>query len=232
MTVLESPGTLQFNAAAYSVNDTAGVAALTVVRTVGSLGPVTVNYQTIAINAVPGVDFMPVAGVLTLASGQTSGTIMVPVLNDRWQNHDDFVVVALSSPGGGASLGAVSMAQLMIIDVDPDYTPPQATQLSWAGNAQAITSVTVTFNAPLDPTYATNPANYRLTVPTAGNSAVSWSSVVYNASTDAVTLVPQAPWHRGGFMSSRPWAPAPRQFATLPVICSTVIRTASPGRIT
>ena len=59
--------------------------------------------------------------------------------------------------------------------------------------------MTLTFNAPLDPTFATNPANYRLTVPTAGNSAVSWTSVVYNASTDAVTLIPQAPLSSGRF---------------------------------
>ena len=115
--------------------NTAGVADLSVVRTVGSLGPVTVNYQTVAVNATPGLDFVPISGTLTFASGQTVGTILVPVLNDLWENHDDVVNVVLSSPGGGATLGTLTTAQLSIVDTDPDTTPPEVSQLTWSGTS-------------------------------------------------------------------------------------------------
>ena len=123
VTVLESPGTLQFSSSLYSVANTAGVAELSVVRTVGSLGTVTVNYQTVAINATPGLDFVPISGTLTLGPGQTVATIAVPILNDPWENHNDVVNLVLSSPGNGASLGPLSTTQLNIIDTDPDSRP-------------------------------------------------------------------------------------------------------------
>ena len=127
------PDTLQFGGASYSVANTAGSATFSVVRTVGSLGAVTVNFATVAGNATPGLDFVPTSGTLTFASGQTVGTIVVPVLNDPWENHNDTVNVVLSSPAGGATLGTLSTAQLTIIDTDPDTTPPAVSQVTWSG---------------------------------------------------------------------------------------------------
>ena len=100
VTVLESPGELQFSDASDTVANNAGFAAISVVRAFGSLGVVTVNYQTVAVNATPGVDFVPTSGTLTFASGQTVGTIDVPVINDEWENHDDTVDLVLSAPAG------------------------------------------------------------------------------------------------------------------------------------
>ena len=199
VTVLESPGKLQWSASLYSVPETAGIAYLSVVRGVGSLGTVSVNYQTVAVNATPGLDYVPTSGVLTLASGQTVGTIQVPVLADPWDNHDEYVNVDLSSPGGGATLGVLTMAQLQIIDVDPNTTPPQVSRLSWNGTSKSITSVNLGFTEPLNSTYAVNPANYQLTALVAGLPTVSISTISYNSSTDTVTLVPSAPLASGVF---------------------------------
>ena len=92
---------------------------------VGSLGVVTVNYQTVAVNSTPGVDFVPTSGTLTFASGQTVARSRVPVLDDPWENHDDTVNVVLSSPSGGASLGSLSTTQVNIVDTDPTRLRPK-----------------------------------------------------------------------------------------------------------
>jgi uncharacterized repeat protein (TIGR01451 family) len=192
VTVQESAGILQFSSSQYAVPDTAGGAVLTVSRTDGSMGPVTINYQTVAVNATPGVDFVPTAGTLSFGSGQTAATIQVPVLNDPWENHDEYVNVVLQSPGGGALLGSPATASLRIIDVDPDVTPPEVSVLSMSGSGKSITSVSLSFDAPLNPTYAANPANYQLVGMSKGQ-VVGIGAINYNPATFTVTIVPAAP---------------------------------------
>jgi len=153
----------------------------------------------VAVNATPGLDFTPVSGTLSFASGQTTGTILVPVLADPWDNHDEYVNVALGSPGGGANLGPVSTTLLRIIDVDPNSTPPQVAQLSWTGTPLSITSVSMSFTAPLDPTFALNPADYRLIALNAGNQVIHVDPPTYNSFTHTITLVPAAPLASGQY---------------------------------
>ena len=191
-TVLQSPGTFQFQSDLFSAPETASAANIVVTRSGGALGTVTVNYQATAANATPGVDFTPTAGTLTFGPGQTIATFQVPVIVDPWDNHDEFVNLQLSSPGNGANIGSLSTAQLDIVDVDPDNTPPQVSQFTWAGSASSITSLNVVFNAPLNPTYATMAANYELTNPAAGGASISFASISYNPSTYTVTLVPSS----------------------------------------
>jgi uncharacterized repeat protein (TIGR01451 family) len=191
VTVEESAGVLQFSSGQYAVAETAGTAVLTVNRTDGSLGPVTVNYQTLAVNATPGVDFVPTAGTLSFGSGQTSAVIQVPVLADSWDNHDEYVNVVLQSPGGGAILGSPVTASLRIIDVDPNVTPPVVSLVSLSGSAKSISSVSLKFDSPLDPSYAVNPANYRL-IGLASGQGIGIGAVTYNPATFTVVIVPGA----------------------------------------
>jgi uncharacterized repeat protein (TIGR01451 family) len=196
--VQESAGIVQFGTASISVNNVAGVAEIPVVRMYGTYGSITVNYQTIAVDATPGVDYVTTVGTLTLGPGQSSASIAVPVLNDLYENHNDLVNVVLSNPSGGATLGGVTTADLQIVDTDPDVTPPQVTGLTWAGSSREISNVTLTFSAPLDPSYATNPANYQLEDLARGIS-VGIASISYNPSTFAVTVVPASPLLSGAY---------------------------------
>lgn len=189
--VQPSPGIVQFGAPGVEVTDRSGVAVLPVVRLYGSAGVVTIHYQTVALNATPGLDFTPTSGTLTLGPGQTVGTIAVPVLDDPYKNQDQFLNVVLDSPTGGALLGAADTAQIHIQDIDPDFTPPQVTGLSWSGWAGAISSLTLGFSAPLDPAYATSAANYRLLDAATGRS-LAIASIIYNPANFSVTVVPQA----------------------------------------
>jgi uncharacterized repeat protein (TIGR01451 family) len=196
--VLESPGMLQFSTGTYQVTEKAGVAMIPVVRLYGASGTVTVHYRTVAVTATPGLDFTSTEGTLTLGAGQWSGSIQVPVLDDPYNNHDQFVDIVLDDPTGGAVLGTTTTASLRIQDVDPDFTPPQVSSLTWTGSPGAITSLTLHFTAPLDQTYANDAADYRL-VKSVGGGAIPIASIGYDPAYFAVTIVPQAPIPSGQF---------------------------------
>ena len=200
--VLESAGIVQFGTPNLSVSNLSGVAVIPVVRLYGTNGSITVNYRTIAINATPGLDFTPTSGTLTMGPGQSSATISVPVLDDIYENHDDLVNVVLEAPTGGAVLGNLNTADLQIVDTNPDVTPPQVTGLTWTGSSQAISNLTLSFTAPLDPNEATNPANYHLVNLSSGGN-VPIASIQYNSASFSVTIVPASPLPSGQYEQIR-----------------------------
>ena len=83
-TVVDRVGTIEFSAAGYAVPENAGSATITVSRVNGARGTVTVDYKTVPINATPGLDYTPVSGTLTFPNGVTSETIVVPVLDNPY----------------------------------------------------------------------------------------------------------------------------------------------------
>jgi uncharacterized repeat protein (TIGR01451 family) len=189
VSVLESAGILQFSASAYAVSENAGLAQLVVTRSYGAKGAVTVGYQTVSAGATLGLDYVAASGTLSFADGQTSATIQVPVLADRWDNHDEYVNVVLGSPSGGATIGPQGTSILRIIDVDPNQTPPQVSGLTWTGSSSSITSLNVSFTAPLNRASALNQANYQLFAPGLGR-VISLAPQSYSDATDSVTLIP------------------------------------------
>src|SRR5262249_17482611 len=75
-------GSLQFRAASYSASETQGTATITVTRTGGSDGAVSVNYATSDGTARAGSDYTAATGTLNFAAGETSKTFTIPVLDD------------------------------------------------------------------------------------------------------------------------------------------------------
>ncbi len=205
--IAESPGVLQFAGPSTIVNDTVGFASIPVVRSLGTLGTVTVHYQTLAGGtATPGVNYQPTSGTLTFAQGQSSGTILVPIIDDYYNNHDIVVPLAITAPTGGAVLGNTTTSILTIHDTDPDFTPPQISGVNWSGTAAAITNIVVSFSEPLAARTATDPASYQLAnLGTSGQAnpasslPVAFSNPVYNAATNTVTLIPLRPLAAGQF---------------------------------
>jgi uncharacterized repeat protein (TIGR01451 family) len=191
--VLESPGVLQWSAASVTVPETAGSAVFSVVRSLGSLGPVSVNYQTVDMNAAPGRDYEPVSGTLTFAAGQTVATVSVPVLADPYDNHDEYVSLQLSAATGGAVLGSQTSSTLQIQDVDPDFTPPTVSSVTWSGNAAMISTITLGFSAPLASAQAELISNYVLMNTAKGNRIDPIVAAVYNPATFSVTITPETP---------------------------------------
>ena len=68
----DSYGTFQFTQPAYLANENGGVATLTVFRTGGVLGPVSINYATGSSNhtAVAGTNYLAASGTLVFGSNE------------------------------------------------------------------------------------------------------------------------------------------------------------------
>ena len=84
LTIIETstaPGTLAFSAPSYVVSENGTNAYLNVVRTNGVTGVVTADYFTRDGTAVAGVNYAATNGTLVFADGETSKTIVVPIID-------------------------------------------------------------------------------------------------------------------------------------------------------
>jgi hypothetical protein len=124
------PGTLRFSAATYSVSEDAGAATITVTRSGGSGGAVSVSYSTSDGSASTNSDYTPTSGVLTFADGELTKSFNVPVVDDPSVEPDETVLLSISNPTGGATLGSPSSATLTIFDTDRAGPPAQLLNIS------------------------------------------------------------------------------------------------------
>ena len=152
------PGTLSINPDAYTVDENAGELSITVERTGGSDGKVTVKIATGTGSAAKGKDFLPRTAVLTWSPGDAEAkTVVVKIKNDTLIEPDESFSVALSKVTGGATLGT-SSASVTIHDDDgcPSSAPAAAPaalkasgqsareiRLSWAADAARAKAVYV-----------------------------------------------------------------------------------------
>ncbi len=115
----DDPGQLQFATASISVNEGSGSVSLTVLRSQGSKGAISVNYATVSGSAVSGSDFQATNGQLSWPDGDTSDrTISVNITNDSADESSETFTISLSSPSNGSRLGSPSNATVTIIDND------------------------------------------------------------------------------------------------------------------
>jgi hypothetical protein len=95
---------LQFNASAYTVQENAGTATITVTRTGDTSGAVSVRYSTSNGSATAGIDYTAASGILSFAPGETSKTFTVSIQDDAQVEGNETINLTLSHPTGGASL--------------------------------------------------------------------------------------------------------------------------------
>jgi hypothetical protein len=114
-----TPGVVQFALPEYDVTESRGPGTVTLERVDGNGGSVTVDLTTILSGgtATPNVDYTPVTTTVTFADGQTTATVQIPILDDSQIEGNETIVLALSNPTNGATIGLPS-ATLNIID-DP-----------------------------------------------------------------------------------------------------------------
>jgi hypothetical protein len=110
-----TPAVLQFGQGSYAVTE-GGAVTLTVTRTGGMHGGVTVSYATANGSATAGADYTPASDTLTFAANQASRTFTIGTLQDGVAELPETFTVTLSSPGGGTVLGAPSVATVTISD--------------------------------------------------------------------------------------------------------------------
>lgn len=120
MTIIDDdapPGTITFTRADYFVSEDATNAVISVIRTNGSVGLVTVQYETSAGSAAAGADYQNRSGTLSFPGGVTSNAFLVPIINDSLVEDDETVNLRLFSVTGGGRFGLTN-ATLTIVDND------------------------------------------------------------------------------------------------------------------
>lgn len=133
-----SAGTLRFLEAASAVDEDAGSVTLTVRRTGGSNGAVSIQYATANGTASAPGDFTSRSGTLSWAGGDSSNkSFTVTLVDDAVTEEDESFTVTLSSPTGGATLGGPSTSTVTIRDDDctPSVCVPDANTLCLAGGS-------------------------------------------------------------------------------------------------
>ena len=161
-----SPGTLQFSSATYTSPETAGTATITVTRSGGVNGPVTVDYATVAggsatggASCTAGVDYITTSGTLMWADlDGAPKPFSVTLCADGVFEAGETVNLALSNPTGGATLGTPNTAVLTITDAGSVFsgaysvgTGQTATSLTNPGGMfEAINNGTVTGNVTIN----------------------------------------------------------------------------------
>jgi hypothetical protein len=115
----DTAGVVQFQRATYSVDEAAGSASITVVRSGGTSSEATVVCSTgpgPVQSADAGADYLAVSTTLTFAAGETVKACTVPILDDSLVETSESVSLTLSGPAGGLALGPQTHAVLWIVD--------------------------------------------------------------------------------------------------------------------
>ena len=119
-------GTITFGAATYTAAEGVGNAAVTLTRTGGTSGSVTVTVAVTGGTATAGSDFTAGPYMVTFADGATTATLNIPITDDATVESSETILLALSAPTNTAVIGAQAATTLTITDNDtaPPVTPP------------------------------------------------------------------------------------------------------------
>ena len=194
-TVFNTAGTIQGSSSAVFVPENAGSVTVTISRVGGTLGTVTAHYATQDYLAKAGVNYVATSGTVTFLDGQSSATIIIPVLDDFQVNGTNAFFVVLTNPTGGATIGTPAIIGVGVTNVDRDLTPPTVIQLLAIPNRNVLNGFALTFSKALDPVTAGNVGNYHLFSQTAAGklAVVPLAAAQYNDFNHTVILVPTAP---------------------------------------
>jgi hypothetical protein len=204
MSVLSQAVSVEFPSASFTVDSTAGIAMIPVQRMGNPTAQISVSYATSNGTAIAGRNYVAAAGILTLQTEENQGTFSVTILPSSSQSpYTTTVILTLSQPMGGATLGPISTAVLTIEEIpgppSPPITLPQVTSEQLTVTGSAITGITLAFSEALNPSRAGDLGNYGFYVFSEGNrytvgaTYTRLSSAAYNSSTNTVTLSPSTP---------------------------------------
>jgi len=113
---LARPGEIKFDQDSFEVFEESGFALITVERSRGEDGRVTVRYATADGSATAGSDYTAVSGTLEWGPGDGSNrTFQIPILDDGDAEGAETIELSLSDPTGGAELDATRATSVVVI---------------------------------------------------------------------------------------------------------------------
>ncbi|MDX1953122.1 MAG: Calx-beta domain-containing protein, partial [Verrucomicrobiota bacterium] len=111
-------GELSFSADSFAVSERATNGVVTVRRTSGTTGVISVSYATSGISANSPSDYQDVSGVLTFGDGETVKSFLVPIKDDFEIEGNESINVTISNPVGGTQIIGSTTVILTIVDDD------------------------------------------------------------------------------------------------------------------
>ncbi|WP_287630137.1 MULTISPECIES: Calx-beta domain-containing protein [unclassified Microcystis] len=142
-----SAGKIAFSSPSYSINENGSIiAAVTINRTGGSFGEVSVTLTPSNGSAIAPNDYNNTPITVTFANGETSKTVTIPIVDDTIYEPTETVNLTISNPTGGATLGTQQTATLTIIDNDAVPGVIQFSNATYSINEDgaAISPITIT----------------------------------------------------------------------------------------
>ena len=139
-------GSVQFAIGSIQVIEDVGSLVLTVQRTGGGAGNLSVDFSTTDGTAIAGQDYTSMSGTLTFGPGETSKTIQIPIANDATAEPNEDFTVALRN---NASLEAVGAPAVVQVTIQDRTTVPELTVTSFVvieGNTGTTTEAAFTIN--------------------------------------------------------------------------------------
>jgi CSLREA domain-containing protein len=141
-------GAFQFGAATITFMENNGPANVTVTRTNGSAGAVSVNFATSGGTAIPGSDYTSKSGKLDFADGETIKTISIDLKDDQVAEPTKDFNVTLSNSIGGAVLGAQKVIDVIIGDDDAPTISINDVQVLEGNSGTTNATFTISLNRP------------------------------------------------------------------------------------
>ena len=226
------PGVIQFTGSFFSISEDSTAAVVQVQRSDGQDGPVSVRINLSNGTALAGSDYISSPITVEFANGETTKTIVMPLIDDSILEATESIQLSLSNPTGGATLGSLTSTTLSILDNDtrPSLTLSFASASAAEGQTlQAIVTRTGGVSSPLlvalvngNPSQISAPS--AVTIP-AGQTSVSFQVNVVDDSlietTASVTVLATAQGYESG---SGSFAVQPSDLVTLSI-------ESSPGAI-
>jgi len=138
-------GVIDFESLQYDVDETDGLATVTVQRLDGTGGAVSVDYETSDGSATAGSDYAATSGTLNWAAGDSAHkTFTVPVTWDGRAEGTESISLVLSNAGGGSDLGPATAAVLRIGDDGASGPLALSSNAYSVGEADGVVTINVT----------------------------------------------------------------------------------------
>ncbi|MGV2388025.1 MAG UNVERIFIED_CONTAM: hypothetical protein LVR29_06000 [Microcystis novacekii LVE1205-3] len=181
------PGVIQFSNGTYSINENGTpVTAVTLTRSNGSDGAVSVRINLTNGTATAPSDYNNTAITVNFANGETSKTVTIPIIDDSIFEATETINLTLSNPSNGATIGSQNSAIVNIIDNDfkPTLTVNiVAEQITEGNTIQGTVTRNTDTTDPLTVTLVSSD-NTQLTVPTTVIIPAGSNSVNFNPECD------------------------------------------------
>ncbi len=113
---LDNADTIALENSNYRVNESDGTAEIKVIRTGSTNSTASIGYRTIDATAKADSDYTAVAGRLTFSPGETSRSIVIPIVNDPLIEGTENFNLTIDNPIGNVTLLAPRTATITILD--------------------------------------------------------------------------------------------------------------------